>query len=127
VCYEGGFKVGNYDSEYEKYYNSLKRKVRYSPYYNRAGSGDRYAKKANYLSRRIIRDLAGALILFVFIAGCKVIPTTTSKNVYSYSKKIVGQNYDYNKLKIQLKNIDVNYIGDRVKNVIEQLRVDGKD
>lgn len=120
--------MGHYDSEYEKYYNSLKGKVNYSPYYNKLyDRNNSHNKKADYLSRRIIRDLTGALILFAFIAACKLVSTAESKNVYNYSKKVVSENYDYSKLKTQLKSINVKYIGDRAKNVIEQLRVDEKN
>ncbi|MHC6179040.1 endopeptidase [Clostridium sp. JNZ X4-2] len=120
--------MGHYDSEYEKYYNSLKGKVNHSPYYNKLyDRNNSHAEKANYLSRRIIRDLTGALILFAFIAVCKLVSTTESKNVYNYSKKVVSENYDYSKLKTQIKNINIKYIGDRAKSVIEQLRVDEKN
>ncbi|KAA8673341.1 endopeptidase [Clostridium sp. HV4-5-A1G] len=120
--------MGHYDSEYEKYYNSLKGKLNYSPYRSRLyDRGNSRTKRTNYLTKRIIRDLAGVLILFVFITTCKLLSNSQSKNVYNYSKKIVNENYDYSKLKAQLKNINVNYIGDRVKDVVEQLRIDEKD
>ncbi|HBC97046.1 MAG TPA: endopeptidase [Clostridium sp.] len=112
--------MGHYDLEYERYYKSLKGKMNYSPY--RSGP-----KKTNYLTKRIIRDLAGVLILFVFVITCKLVSNSQGKYLYNYSKKIVSENYDYGKLKTQLKSININYIGDRVKDVVEQLKIDEKD
>ncbi|BAH05838.1 hypothetical protein CKR_0787 [Clostridium kluyveri NBRC 12016] len=120
--------VGYYDSEYEKYYGSLRRKLNYSPYYGgKAYNKENYCnKKGNYLVRRIIRELIGVLILFIFIILCKVTSNTQAKNVYSYSKSIINQNYNYSKLKSQFNSININYVEDKIKNTVKELRVNGE-
>jgi len=120
--------VGYYDSEYEKYYGSLRRKLNYSPYYReRVSNKENYFnKKGNYLVRRIIRDLIGVLVLFIFIILCKVASNPQAKSVYNYSKSIINQNYNYSKLKTQLNSININYIEDRIKNTVKELRINGE-
>ncbi|MFL0195776.1 endopeptidase [Clostridium sp. WILCCON 0269] len=123
--------MGRYDLEYEKYYGSLKRGINSSPYpyygkiSNRGGSFTN--KKGNYLVRRIIRDLIGVLILFIFIIACKVTSNPQTKSVYNYSKEVIDQNYNYSNLKTRLKSINIKYIEDRMKNTVKQLRVNGEN
>ena len=141
--------MGYYDSEYEKYYGSLRRKLNYSPYYRERVSNNgslrrklNYApgcyggkvynkenygnKKRGYLVKRIIRDLIGVLVLFIFIILCKVTSNPQARSVYNYSKSIINENYNYSKLKTQLNSININYVGDNIKNTIKELRVNGE-
>lgn len=122
--------MGNYNSEYESYYNSLKkgRKTRYFPSYNR--SFDNTAKpKKNYWLSRITRDLVGVLILFVVIISCKLVVTSKTQAVYNYSKQIINQSYDYTNLENKFKHIDIRMFQDKITNVIEELRskITGKE
>ncbi|WP_373844571.1 endopeptidase [Clostridium sp.] len=121
--------MGYYDSEYEKYYGSLRRKLNYAPgcyggrVYNKENCGN---KKRGYLVKRIIRDLIGVLVLFIFIILCKVTSNPQARSVYNYSKSIINENYNYSKLKTQLNSININYVGDNIKNTIKELRVNGE-
>lgn len=117
--------MGNYNSQYEDYYSSLKKKnrIRNSPYQNTGyNSIDIRKPKGKYLFRRITRDLIGVLILFMFIIGCKLVVTPQTQNVYNYSKGVINQNYDYGALKEKAKNIDFNKLQDKMTNIIEQIR-----
>lgn len=121
--------MGHYDSEYEKYYGSLKGKFNYSPHFygSRLYNKENYFnKKGNYLVKRIIRDLIGVLALFVFMILCKVISNPQTENIYKYSKSIINQNYDYGNLKNQLNNININYIEGKIKDTVNEIRVDGE-
>lgn len=124
--------MGQYNSEYEDYYNSLKKKSkgRYSPHYNNGTTFSKLAKtKGNYLIRRIIRDLIGVLILFIFVIGCKVISTPKTQAVYNYSKDVLEQNYDYQGIKEKSKSFDFTKLQDKITNIIEQVRtkITGKE
>lgn len=121
--------MGYYDSEYEKYYGSLRGKLNYTPGYygGRTYNKESYkSKKGNYLVRRIIRDLIGVLVLFIFIILCKVTSNPQAKSVYNYSKSIINENYNYTKLKSQLNSININYVGNKIKNTVKELRVNGE-
>lgn len=117
--------MGNYNSEYEDYYSSLKKKnrIRNSPYqHNSYNAGNTGRVKGNYWIRRITRDLLGVFILFIFIIGCKLIVTPQTQTAYNYSKKVLNQNYDYGVLKEKTKSIDFTKLQDKFTNIIEQIR-----
>ncbi|ADK13801.1 MULTISPECIES: hypothetical protein [Clostridium] len=120
--------MGNYDSEYQNYYNSLKGRANYSPYHDRMrNSGSFFFQKDNYLVKRIIRDLIGVLVLFAFVIVCKIVQTPQTKSVYSYSKEVVNENYDYSKIETQLKNININDIKNGAENVMNRIRVNEEE
>lgn len=117
--------MGCYNSQYEDYYNSLRRRnnVRRPVKYN--GLNNNLRKKSannNYFTRRIIRDLAGVLLLFAIVIGCKLIANSKTQAVYSYSKQLLNQTYDYKALINQTQNINFNDLQDWVTNFIENLK-----
>ncbi|MBI6871675.1 M23 family metallopeptidase [Clostridium aciditolerans] len=117
--------MGNYNSEYESYYNSLKKgsKTRYFPSYNQSFNYNNIGKsKKNYWLSRIMRDLVGVLILFIIVLSCKLIVTPKTQAVYNYSKQILNQNYEYTNLKEKCKNIDIKNFQDKITNIIEEIR-----
>lgn len=123
--------MGHYNSEYEEYYNSLKRKnkAKYNPY-NNTGWGQSNTKwslssadvRGGYLLKRIIRDLVGVLILFIFVTSCRIIVTPQTQSVYNYSKAVINQSYDYKIIGEKAKKINLNNVQDKMKSVIEQLK-----
>lgn len=120
--------LGNYDSEYQNYYNSLKGRANYSPHHDRMrSSGGSFFQKSNYLVKRIVRDLIGVLVLFAFVMICKIIQTPQTKSIYSYSKEVVDENYDYSKIEAQLKNININDIKNGTENVMNRIRVNEEE
>ncbi|WP_446898710.1 endopeptidase [Clostridium sp. LBM24168] len=115
--------MGYYNSQYEDYYNRLRGKAGYSPHYNKIGDQNIRPTKVNYITRRIIRDLTGVLILSVIVVGCRAISTPQTKAVYNYSKKIVNQTYDYTKLRQDLSQINLKTIKDKAKNIIDRVQI----
>lgn len=79
--------------------------------------------------KRIVRDLIGVLVLFIFITGCKLIVTPQTKMVYSYSKEVINENYDYGAIKEKIKSVNFNELQGKLMNIIEQIRskVTGKE
>lgn len=117
--------MGNYNSQYEDYYSSLRKKssIGNYPYHNiNYSDGDNKIFHRKYWIRRITRDLIGVLILFTFIIGCKLIVNPQTKVVYSYSKEVINRNYDYGTLKEKIKNIDYNKLQNKITNLIEQIK-----
>ncbi|MBP2032999.1 hypothetical protein J2Z42_001678 [Clostridium algifaecis] len=115
--------MGYYNSQYEDYYNQLKRGVKYSPRYDKISNKNNRFDKINFITKRIIRDLSGVLILSIIIGVCKIIQTPQTKTVYNYSKKVVSETYDYNNLKHNLRNIDLKEMESEAKSMINRLQI----
>lgn len=117
--------MGNYNSQYEDYYSSLKKKnrIRNSPYQHMGyNSIDTRKPKGKYWFRRITRDLIGVLILFLFIIGCKILVTPETQNVYNYSKNVLNQNFNYEDLMEKAKTVDLTKLQGKFTNIIQQIR-----
>jgi len=130
--------MGNYNSEYESYYNLMvnKRSGRsLSDSRNMASNRSGKAEGRNYFSnffskerifRRVFQELIGGLLLFVFLIFCKSNVFSQSKIVYNYSKQVVSQNIDLKGLlsdlsKIQSFNLD-NFQG-KASDFIEGIKI----
>lgn len=125
--------MGSYNSQYEEYYNSLRKKSRaaYTPYHRNYFTSDNKEKKSgsNYWSRKIVFHLIGVLILFVFVIVCKTVNSTTTTEVYSFSKKLVNENYDYRSFFNKAKYFDVKKFQGNIMDYIENIKnkTTGKD
>lgn len=115
--------MGHYNLQYEEYYNGLSGKAKYSPRYDRNRKHDNKLNKINYITRRVIRDLTGVLVLSIVVLGCRIVSTPQTKAVYNYSKKIVNQTYDYTEFKQNLTKINLKSIDSTVKNVINRIQI----
>lgn len=117
--------MGCYNSQYEDYYNSLRRRnnIRRPVKYN--GLDNNLRKKnsnSNYFTRRIIIDLVGVLVLFGIVISCKLVVNSKTQAVYNYSKQMINQNYDYKALISQIKNINFNDVSKGFMNFIENVK-----
>lgn len=123
--------MGDFNSKYESYYNSIvNKKKNQGEYYNYNfnNSNNRRNIKANpsnqnRVLRRIIQDLCGVLAMFVFVLVCKFVVTPQTTKAYNYCKTIVNKNYDYKKIAQVIKNADIqgNY-EDKIINTIDNLK-----
>ena len=109
--------MGNYNSEYESYYNSMlnKGKVRKSPNLQKASNrggrkgigitfiGNLFSKQRIF--KRVLQELIGGLLLFSILIFCKSNALAQSKTVYNYSKQVVHQNIDFKKLPSDLSKV----------------------
>ena len=115
--------MGNYNMQYQSYYNSLAKKQRGSN--NFASESKRQGSRSNFFVRRLTRELTGVLFLFIFVLFCKVVVTPKTQYVYNYSKEAINKQYNYSVLvdkakKVQFKDIEaitVNFI-EKVKDTI---------
>ncbi|MBV4439507.1 hypothetical protein [Clostridium tyrobutyricum] len=116
--------MGYYNSQYEDYYNQLKGKAKYIPHYGKTiNSSNNKFNIGKFITKRIIRDLTGVLILSVIVVGCRFISTPETKAVYSYSKKVINETYDYNSIKNRIKSISFKNIQDETKNIINRVQI----
>lgn len=109
--------MGNYNPQYRDYYNSVLNKRGVYSRATKTGTN----KKENFIIKRIIRDLAGVLILFIIVIFCKIVVTPATQNVYDYSKKIVNENFDYKKAWTSIKSFDFNKFKTKSQDYIEKV------
>ncbi|NFQ54797.1 M23 family metallopeptidase [Clostridium botulinum] len=115
-----------YNSQYEEYYNSLKNRknnnLRNSNYMYGERNNRRENFNSNFFQKRIIRDLIGVFLLSVFVLGLKAFSNSQTQMVYNYFKKIVNENYDYKKVINKAKNLDVNFLEDKILKYIDTFK-----
>jgi hypothetical protein len=106
--------MGNYNSQYESYYNSLANRID-SRGSNYGKSKNNYFRKGR-LFRTIKIQLTGTLILFTSVFICKLYVTPQTKAAYSFAKNIINENYDINSLIEYGSNINLSDIENYVQN-----------
>ncbi|KGM97941.1 peptidase M23 [Clostridium novyi A str. 4552] len=101
--------MGNYNSQYENYYKTFTNRSNYNT--KKYGNHNKvygHKKKKNFIIRRVIQDLAGVLVMFLFVIMCKFIVTPQTKAAYSYCKDVVNKNFNYKIVINSIKHIDRN-------------------
>lgn len=118
--------MGNYNSEYENYYNSIingkDKKYSYKTY----SSGKKVFSRQKAV-RKLIQDFIGVFCLLMFISICKIAVTPQTTEAYNYSKKVVSEDYDYKKVFNEIKNYDyssisMNKIENSIKNCFSEIQ-----
>lgn len=110
----------NYNNQYERYYSKLKNNFNRGNRFNNSIKSNN--KKENYFVRRIIRDLTGVLVLFLFVVICKFLNTPKTQMVYNYSKNIVNENYDFNNLRNKVSAIDYYEVQNNCLGFIDKIK-----
>ncbi|MCY6355758.1 M23 family metallopeptidase [Clostridium sp. ZS2-4] len=115
--------MGNFNSEYENYYNTIvNKRTNSSGYYNK-----NLEKKTNKnrIIKKIIQDLCGVLAMIIFVFICKLVVTPQTAAAYKYCKEVVNTNYDYKQVIQQVKYIEVDNsknIQDKVVDFIDKIK-----
>ena len=114
--------MGSYNSQYESYYGNMLNRNR-----GRSFNGPSFHFDKKKLLRRLIQELVGGAILFIFVAVCKMNIFPYSKAAYTYSKNIVKQDFDYQPLinnmnSLAAGNFDINSVQTDVANWIENIK-----
>lgn len=92
--------MGEYKSQYEKYYKNLRNKVPGKTpkpassydYLGRGNSGNN--RTENRFVKKFIFQLVGALILLVIFMGIKLIPIEGAKEAYIVTREALDKNFD---------------------------------
>lgn len=115
--------MGNFNSEYENYYNTIvNKRTNYNGYYNR--NSEKKINK-NRIIKKIIQDLCGVLVMLIFVFVCKVVVTPQTTAAYKYCKEVVNTNYEYKEIIQQVKDIEVDNsksIQDKVVDFIDKIK-----
>lgn len=113
--------MGNYNSQYESYYKSIVN--------TRSNSNNSYDRsigkrpKGNPITRRIIQDLSGVLVMLLTVTICKFISIPQTEAIYKYSKEVVNTNFDYMAVVDKVRNIDTGEsIQDKTIEFIDDLK-----
>jgi murein DD-endopeptidase MepM/ murein hydrolase activator NlpD len=130
--------MGNYNSEYESYYNSMVNKKKGRNYADskkitngRASKGVVVSFISNLFNkqrifRRVVQELIGGLLLFSVLIFCKSNVNTSSKIVYTYSKQVVHQNLDFKELHsglTKVKTLNLNNFQSKASDFIEKIKI----
>ena len=115
--------MGNYNTQYQSYYNNLARRQRGSNKFFSDGNKD--SKISKFYVKRLTQELVGVLALFIFVLFFKLIVTPKTQYVYNYSKQVINMQYDYSSLLgkvkvVKFKNVEVitvNFI-EKIKSTI---------
>jgi len=115
--------MGNYNTQYQSYYNSLAKRQRGGNSF--VMENNKKSKRMDFFMKILIRQLIGVLVLFFFVLICKVVVTPKTQYIYNYSKKLISKQYDYGLLMdkartIKYKDIEIitgNFI-EKIKNTI---------
>ena len=115
--------MGSYNTQYQSYYNNLAKKQRGINKFS--SENNKQSWISNFYIKRLIRELVGVLVLFIFVLLLKVVVTPKTQYAYNFSKEVINKQYNYSDLigkveRIRVKNIEtitVNFI-DKVKNII---------
>lgn len=115
--------MGNFNSKYESYYSSIVNRRNTGGYYNGISNKHQKQLTGNRIIKKLIQDLCGVLIMFIFVITCKTIVTPRTTTAYNYCKNVVNKNYDYKKIITTIKEEGkTENFQDRIINIIEKIK-----
>lgn len=112
--------MGNYNAQYQSYYNSLAKRQRGGK--NTTFDNNKQSRRMNFYIKRLTLQLIGVLVLFIFVLICKVVVTPKTQYVYNYSKEVINKQYDYGALIEKAKDIKFKDIEVITVNFIKKIR-----
>jgi hypothetical protein len=112
--------MGNYNTQYQSYYNSLAKRQRGGK--STAGDSNKYSRWVDFYIKRLTRQLIGVLVLFFFVLICKVVVTPKTQYIYNYSKEVISKQYNYGALIDKAKAIKFKDIEVITVNFIEKIK-----
>ncbi len=112
--------MGNYDMQYQSYYNNLANKQR--GINKNSHDRNKNSSVASFFIKRITRELIGVLVLFIFVLFCKVVVTPKTEYAYNYAKEAINKQYDYGILMDKVKSVKFEDIGAITVNFIEKVK-----
>jgi hypothetical protein len=112
--------MGNYNTQYQSYYNSLAKRQRGGK--NTTFDNNKQSRIMNFYIKRLTWQLIGVLVLFFFVLICKVVVTPKTQYIYNYSKEVISKQYDYVALIDKAKDIKFKDIEVITVNFIEKIK-----
>ena len=113
--------MGNYNTQYQSYYNNLTKKQRGTNSFVSGGT-NKQGKIMNFYIKRLTRELIGVLALFIILLFFKVVSTPKTQVVYNYSKQVVNTKYDYSIFLDKAKGFKINDVPTITTNFLEKIK-----
>jgi murein DD-endopeptidase MepM/ murein hydrolase activator NlpD len=115
--------MGSYNSQYESYYSHLTNRGNSYKNINRKMNGKNLDTFS--LSKRLIGDLIGVLVLFSSTLVCKMGILPNSEKVYVQCKSVVNSKFDYTNLensisKFNIRQVEI-YFDDAFQSAMAQI------
>lgn len=115
--------MGNYNSQYESYYNSMVNKRKnYGGYGYSLQNNKSFNLDGKFILKRLMRDLIGVFILFLFVIICKLVVTPQTTAAYNYSKEFVNKSYDYKQIINYVKAFNYNETEEKVTEWLDSIK-----
>ena len=112
--------MGNYNTQYQSYYNNLAKKQRGAS--NFAGEGNKQNWISNFYIKRLTKELVGVLVLFMVVLFFKIVVTPKTQYVYNYSKQVINKQYKYSTLMNEAKAFRLENIKVTTVNFMEKVK-----
>jgi len=112
--------MGNYNTQYQSYYNNLAKKQRGTN--NFASEGKRQSKSMDFYIQRLTKELIGVLVLIMIVIILKMVVTPKTQYAYNYSKEVINKPYNYSILIKKAKNFRLNDIQVISVNFMEKIK-----
>lgn len=119
--------MGDYNSQYEKYYKSLRNKVpgkvpKPSSPYDYLGKRSTNNDWGNKFAKRFIFQLVGALILLVVFMGIKSIPIEGAKEAYMVTREAIDKNFDVEETVMAMDIPEIEYYKENILDSIDEVK-----
>jgi len=112
--------MGNYNTQYQSYYNNLAKKQRGANKFS--SESNKQNKVSNFYIKRLTKELIGVLVLFMFVLLLKVVATPRTQSVYNYSKQVINKQYNYSDLIGKAKDFKIENVGTITVNFMERVK-----
>ena len=111
--------MGIYNNSYESYYSNLK---------NSKGNKSRLpltskGKKgiSSFIARRIVQELTGVLILFIFVLIISSLNNPEADKIYNQCKAMIRKSYDFSAVWKGIKGIEISTLTEDAEEYIDKL------
>jgi hypothetical protein len=112
--------MGNYNTQYQSYYNNLAKKQRGSNNYS--SDSKKHGTISNFYIKRLTRELVGVLVLFIVVLILKSVGTPKTQYAYNYSKQVINKQYNYSGLLVKAKGVKFKNVGIMTGNLFEKVK-----
>ena len=112
--------MGNYNTQYQSYYNNLARKQKGSKRFS--SESNKQSSISSFYIKRLTRELVGVLALAIFVLILKASVTPKTQYVYNYSKEVINKQYNYSTLIYKVNGVRFNDIEAVTVNFIDKVK-----
>jgi murein DD-endopeptidase MepM/ murein hydrolase activator NlpD len=128
--------MGNYNDYYQRYYSSIPKKTsrqnnqrKTSTSNNSTYKSSRNATKTNFIlnrfqnfGNRFIIQLGVVLILMIVLLSCKTFNNAYTRDIYDFSKAVIGKNYNYATVVESIKKFNLQEVEAKSIMFIEKIK-----